>query len=222
MALRRSSFSLGLRNDLSLRNRSAAGFEDAKILALGPGPVCGCAGCCGPLLLVLLLLLLGPSIGVRQIGQVLCSLSHMITHSPWNQCLQGRTSTSSPLCIESMHIVHSALPSGPSISSSIFLCSRLSIAALDAGGAAFDWGLDSMRVVMMRSRASWEYTASPWGPAAAGLSRAARMSCKLAANTPPRCCGPPPGLPARFGSLGSAGFGGWTLFIRLPNTLPRC
>lgn len=87
-------------------------------------------------------------------GQVLCSLSHITTHVSWNQCLQGRYTTSSPFFSSSMQMVHSAMPSGPSISSSTALRCNLPMASSEAGGAAFDCGFVSIMLEMIRSRAS--------------------------------------------------------------------
>lgn len=109
----------------------------------------------GPLALALLALpLLGFSIGVRHIGQVLCSFNHITTHWSWNQCLQGNTVASSPSLNPSMQMVHSVLPSGPNISLSTFLRSSLRRASSVAGGAALFCGFCSINCEMMRSKAS--------------------------------------------------------------------
>lgn len=141
-----------------------------------------------------LLLVPAPSIGFRQMGHVLCSLSQRTTHSPWYQCLQGKTTTSSPFFISSMQMVHSTLPSGPSISSSTFFFSRFPMAVSDAGGAALVCGDASMSCVTMRSRASWVKTASPW-TAAAGLYKEFMRSWRLPKNGKPK---PGPGPRSRW------------------------
>lgn len=89
-------------------------------------------------------------------GHVLCSCNHKTTHSPWNQCLQGNTVTSSPRRISSIQIVHSAFPLSPIISLSNFFFASFWIASSVAGGAALDVGLASISWLMIRSRASCE------------------------------------------------------------------
>jgi len=56
---------------------------------------------------------------LRQCGQVSCSFSHAATHWWWNQCLHGSSDTSSPMLTSSMHMLQSARPSAPSMSSVI-------------------------------------------------------------------------------------------------------
>lgn len=106
--------------------------------------------------------LLGPllssgfSMDARQTGQVLCSLSQRVTHSSWNQCLQGRNAAASPTFMSSIQMVHSVFESPSNMEASTGRRSRLARASVDAGGAAFDCGCASMRFVMIWSRASCE------------------------------------------------------------------
>jgi hypothetical protein len=75
---------------------------------------------------------------LRQMGQVLCSLSQAEAQVSWNQWLQGRTTTSSFRCTSSMQTEHSPEPSGPSIFSSSFFFGRAAIASGGAGPGALE------------------------------------------------------------------------------------
>lgn len=152
--------------------------RDGRAPGIGSGPVRfsplpdgdGSSGCDGPDPLVpgtafalafawpLALLLLSPafSMDARQTGHVLCSLSHRVTHSSWNQCLQGRNAARSPTFMSSMQMVHSVVESPSNMEASTGRRSRLERASFDAGGAALDCGCASMRFVMIWSSASWE------------------------------------------------------------------
>ena len=105
----------------------------------GLGGVFACEPCC---------------VGVipcRQCGQVSCSLNHIVTQPPWNQCLHGNSVTSLPNSTASMQMLHSALPSTPNIVLSTFLLGRASMAAADAGPGALEPAVCSISWVMMRS-----------------------------------------------------------------------
>lgn len=113
----------------------------------GPGPsappACACA----------LLLAGASSMGVRHTGHVLCSLSHRTTHSWWNQCLHGRKVATSPILTSSMQMEQSVLPSFRRSASTVRRSSLESPSSV-AGGAAFDCGWASIKLVIMRSNAS--------------------------------------------------------------------
>ena len=155
------------------------------LLAALPGPELGDGGVSGPVLVLFgrtkgfgifrgvspgargALASWGPSFGMmpcRQCGQVSCSFSHAPTHSPWNQCLQGRTVTSSPISTASIHTEHSAFPSCPIIFLSAGFFGNAAMAAAEAGPGALLVFVCSIICVIIRSRASSEKTASPWAP----------------------------------------------------------
>jgi hypothetical protein len=127
--------------------------------------------------------------GLRQIGQLSCSLNQAPTHAPWNQWLQSSTVTSSPRLTSSIQILQSAvsfdspnfsLPSAlssPNISLSNFFFFRFAIADADAGPGALEVGWLSIRLLSTLSNASCVNTASP-DAAFAGL----RMCERSAAN----------------------------------------
>jgi len=98
-----------------------------------------------------------------------------------------------------MQMEHSVFVSWASISLLTGLRSNLASASSVAGGAALELELFSMRLEMILSKASCEYTASPTA-ALAGSMRAIIL-CKLAIKSPGPGPGPMAGpLPPMFGS----------------------
>ena len=128
-------------------------------------------------------------IAFLHIGQVLCSSNHVATHSQWNKCLQGSTSTSSPMRISVMQIAHSNLPLDRSIASVIRLRFSVFLARSETGDVAVDSYDASIRVAAIRWTASSEYTASLLSVSDVGGVRA--VLCNPVANILSRCCGVP-------------------------------